>query len=219
MLARALLTAALALAFGCSEEPAATRAYGQAAAAAIGLPAPDFALPDTDGKVLKLSSLRGRIVILEWFNPDCPFVRHAHTKGPLKDLAKRVSNDKLIWLSINSNAPGKQGHGVERNRSAKQEYGMTNRLLLDESGKTGQAYGALKTPHLFVINASGLLVYRGGLDNAPIGVVDNDRPHAPGNPANALERYLENALADLAHNLPVQLADTPAYGCTVKYAD
>jgi peroxiredoxin len=218
MLARALLTAALALVFGCSDEPTA-RAQAQVEVAGLGRPAPDFALPNTEGKVVALNALRGRSVVLEWFNPDCPFVRHAHTHGPLKDLAQRVTNDKLTWLSINSNAPGKQGHGVERNRRAKQEFGMTNPLLLDESGKVGRAYGAAKTPHLFVINARGLLVYRGGLDNAPIGVVDIDRPHLPGNAANTLERYLENALADLAQNLPVRLADTPPYGCTVKYAD
>jgi peroxiredoxin len=219
MLARTLCVVVLLSACGCSEDLASPHAHAQPSVAALGQPAPDFALPDTEGNTLALGSLRGRTVVLEWFNPDCPFVKHAHTKGPLKDLAKRVSNDKLVWLSINSNAPGKAGHGVERNRSAKREYGMTNRLLLDETGKAGRAYGASKTPHMFVISLNGVLVYRGGLDNAPIGVVDNDRPHLPQTPSSALERYLENALADLAQNRPVRLADTPPYGCTVKYAE
>src|SRR5262245_42865819 len=81
--------------------------------ASLGKPAPDFTLTDTEGKTVKLSALRGKTVVLEWFNPDCPFVRHAHGKGPLKDLAKRYSNEKLVWLTINSNAPGKQGNGLE----------------------------------------------------------------------------------------------------------
>jgi peroxiredoxin len=186
-------------------------------AAALGKAAPDFTLPDTDGKSVKLSELRGKTVVLEWFNPDCPFIKHAHSAGPLKDFAKRVSNDKLVWLTINSNAKDKQGWGTERNRLAKQEYAIPNPILLDESGKVGRAYGAVKTPQLFVIDAKGVLVYRGGVDNAPIGKVDAERPHLPGNAKDALETYLEYALADVAAKKPLRLADTPPYGCTVKY--
>ena len=187
--------------------------------ASLGKPAPEFTLKDTEGKPLSLKSLRGKTVVLEWFNPDCPFVKYAHGKGPLKDFAKRVSNDKLVWLTINSNAPGKQGAGAERNVAAKQEYGINNRVLLDENGKVGHAYGAVKTPHVFVIDAKGTLVYRGGLDNAPIGVVDSERPRLPGNAPDILEPYLEHALQDLAQNKVLRLPDTPPYGCTVKYAD
>lgn len=189
------------------------------AQAALGKPAPDFTLTDTDGHSVSLSALRGKTVVLEWFNPDCPFIRYAHTKGPLKDLAQRVSSDKVVWLSVNSNAPGKQGNGLERNRQAQLEYGITNRILLDETGKVGHAYGAIKTPHLFVINDKGVLVYRGGVDNAPIGVVDDQRPHLPGRGKDALETYLEYALTDLAAHKPLRLPDTPPYGCTVKYGD
>ena len=187
--------------------------------ATLGKAAPDFSLTDTEGKPVKLSALRGKTVVLEWFNPDCPFIKHAHTKGPLKDFAKRVSNDKLVWLAINSNAKDKQGHGVERNRLAKTEYGLAHPILLDESGKVGRAYGAIKTPQVFVIDPKGLLVYRGGVDNAPIGSVDAERPHLPGNAKDALENYLEYALSDLAAKKPLRLADTPPYGCTVKYND
>lgn len=190
-----------------------------AAGAALGKPAPDFTLSDTDGQPVSLAQLRGKTVVLEWFNPDCPFIKHAHTKGPLRDLAKRVSSDKLVWLNINSSAPGKQGAGADRNKQAKGEYGIDNRILLDESGKVGRAYGAQKTPHLFVIDAKGTLVYRGGVDNAPIGVVDDQRPHLPGHAKDALEPYLENALGDLSARKAIRLADTPAYGCTVKYAE
>ena len=198
---------------------ACTHAAAESAPAALGKSAPDFTLHDTQGKPVKLSALRGKTVVLEWFNPDCPFVKHAHGKGPLKELAKRVSNDKLVWLTINSNAPNKQGAGLERNRAAIGEYGIQNRVLLDENGKVGHAYGAIKTPHIFVIDTKGVLVYRGGLDNAPIGVVDDERPRLPGTPAGSLEPYVENALQDVAQAKPIRLADTPPYGCTVKYAD
>jgi peroxiredoxin len=207
--------ASLWLATACSEEASAA----EATPAALGKPAPDFTLNDTEGAAVKLSSLRGKTVVLEWFNPDCPFVKHAHGKGPLKDFAKRVSSDKLVWLTINSAAPSKQGAGAERNRTAKAEYGFDNKILLDESGKVGHAYGALKTPHLFVIDPKGVLVYRGGLDNAPVGVVDDERPRLPATPKGALEPYLENALADLAKSAKLRLPDTPPYGCTVKYGD
>jgi peroxiredoxin len=188
-------------------------------AATLGKPAPDFSLTDTDGQTVSLGKLRGKTVVLEWFNPDCPFIKYAHTQGPLKDLAHRVSSDKVVWLTINSNAPGKQGTGIERNKGAKLEYAIGNRILLDETGKVGHAYGAIKTPQVFVINPKGVLVYRGGVDNAPIGKVDEERPHLPGHPATALETYLEYALTDLAAHKPLRLADTPPYGCTVKYGE
>jgi hypothetical protein len=124
-----------------------------------------------------------------------------------------------VWLSINSGGQGKQGAGLERNRAAKTEYGFVNRLLLDETGKVGHLYGAQKTPHLFVIDPKGVLVYRGGLDNAPVGVVDEDRPRLPETPKGALEPYLEHALSDLAKPAKLRMPDTPPYGCTVKYSD
>jgi peroxiredoxin len=195
-------------------QPSPTATPGKAA---LRRRAPEFTLPDLDGNQVSLRALRGKLVVLEWFNPDCPFVKHAHGKGPLQDLARRRQSAKLVWLSINSSAPGKQGHGLERNRAAKSEYGIENPILLDESGEVGRRYGAEKTPHLFVIDAKGLLVYRGGLDNAPMGAVDDARPRLPGSPAGALEPYLENALDDVLKGRAPRLADTPAYGCSVKY--
>ncbi len=195
-------------------EPALTTLQAQ-----LGKSAPDFTLTDTDGKQHTLSALRGKTVVLEWFNPDCPFVKHAHSKGPLVDLAKQRAKPSLVWLAINSSAPQKQGHGVERNQSARQGYAMSHPVLLDETGKVGRAYGAIKTPHMFVIDAEGVLVYQGGLDNAPMGVVDDTRPRPGLTQPGSLVPYVSNVLDDLAANRPVSLAQTPAYGCSVKYVD
>jgi hypothetical protein len=122
-----------------------------------------------------------------------------------------------VWLSINSSAPGKQGHGIERNKQARGEYAIQNAVLLDETGRVGHAYGAQKTPHLFVVDAKGVLVYRGGVDNAPMGEVDPARPRTEGAALGAKVNYVDAALDDLSHSRAVRLPETPAYGCTVKY--
>lgn len=189
--------------------PAASPASKEVAAPAeLGKPAPDFTLTDLAGKSVHLADLRGKRVVLEWFNPDCPFVRYAHTKGPLKDMAARYVKKGVVWLSINSSAPGKQGHGAARNQEATREYALANPVLLDESGKVGRLYGAKSTPHLYVIDEKGTLVYRGALDNAPLGEAG----------AGAAENYVDAAFADLGAGRPVKTADTKAYGCSVKYA-
>lgn len=185
--------------------------------AELGKPAPAFSLVSADGKPYALADFKGKTVVLEWFNPDCPFVRHAHTDGPLATMAKRVMGPDVAWLSINSGAPGKQGHGAERNVEAKSQYALENPVLLDETGAVGHAYGALKTPHLFVVNPEGVLVYRGGLDNAPIGKVDAARPILPTSKAGEVVSYVDAALEDLKGARALRLPDTPPYGCTVKY--
>jgi hypothetical protein len=187
--------------------------------AELGKPAPSFTLTDTEGKAHTLADYAGKTVVLEWFNPDCPFVKFAHTGGPLATQAKRTvaADASLVWLSINSGGPGKQGHGQDRNRAARGEYAMENPVLLDESGLVGKLYGAQKTPHLFVIDAQGTLIYRGAIDNAPIGKVDATRPKLPTSKEGELVNYVDAALEDHAAKTPLRLADTPAYGCSVKY--
>jgi peroxiredoxin len=186
--------------------------------AELGKPAPDFTLTDTDGATHHLADYRGKIVVLEWFNADCPFSKFAHTGGELKDTARQVMGADLVWFSINSSAPGKQGHGVDRNKRAKSEYAVPNAILLDESGATGHAYGAIKTPHLFIIDKAGTLVYRGGIDNAPMGEVDPERPRMPGGEGGKVVNYVKAALEDLQAGRPLRMPETPAYGCTVKYS-
>ena len=182
-----------------------------ALAADVGQAAPDFALPDLDGKIHRLSDLRGKVVVLEWFNPGCPYVVASHTKGSLVDAAARASRRGVVWLAVNSGAPGKQGHDVEENRAAAKAWSMPYPILRDETGAAGKAYGATNTPHLFVVDADGKLVYRGAVDNSP----DAERGAPQG---GVLVEYVFAALDDVAAGRPVRTPATKAYGCGVKYA-
>jgi peroxiredoxin len=192
----ALVVAALAVAAPASVE--------------VGQPAPGFSLPDLDGRTVTLSGHRGKVVVLEWFNPGCPYVKAAHSVGSLVDLAARKQAEGVVWLAVNSAAPGKQGHGVEVNRAAAAAWKMGHPVLLDEDGTVGKAYGATNTPHLFVIDAQGRLAYQGAIDNSP----DGERASPAG---GTLVEYVSAALADLAAGRPVQTPRTRAYGCSVKY--
>ncbi|HYP89609.1 MAG TPA: thioredoxin family protein [Polyangiaceae bacterium] len=178
--------------------------------ARIGALAPDFELPDLDGKSVKLSSFRGTTVVLEWFNPSCPFVKASHTKGSLVDTAARQVKKGVVWLAVNSGAPGKQGTGVAANRAGQAAFKLAHPILLDETGRVGHAYGAANTPHLFVIDARGVLVYRGAIDNSP----DAEGESPTG---GKLINYVDATLADLEAGRPVAVAETEAYGCSVKY--
>lgn len=184
----------------------------------LGKAAPDFTLTDTDGKEVKLSAFKGKTVVLEWFNPGCPFVKKAHGEGELKTMAKDLMGDDLVWLSINSGAPGKQGAGLDVNKKAKEEFKMDNAILLDESGKVGKMYGATNTPHMFVVNTEGNLIYRGAIDNAPMNEVDPERPKLKDSKEGELINYVKAAHEDLKGSRDVQLPETKAYGCSVKYA-
>jgi peroxiredoxin len=185
-------------------------AAGTLETARIGATAPDFELADLDGKRVKLSSFRGSPVVLEWFNPGCPFVKASHTKGSLVDTASRQSKNGVVWLAVNSGAPGKQGHGVEANRAGKATFKLEHPILLDESGRVGRAYGAAHTPHLFVIDPQGVLIYRGAIDNSPDA--EGESPSG-----GKLVNYVDAALGDLKAGRPVAVAETEAYGCSVKY--
>lgn len=180
--------------------------------ARVGEPAPPFTLHDLDGKAVSLSDYKGKTVVLEWFNPGCPFVKLSHTKGSLEGLAARYAEQGVVWLAINSAAEGRQGHGAETNRRAAQELGMSYPVLLDESGQVGRAYAATNTPHLYVIDPQGVLIYQGAIDNSPDG--------EGGSPSGGkLVNYVSEALDALAAGNPVSVASTKAYGCSVKYAD
>jgi peroxiredoxin len=198
-----------------SSDPAAAPAPAAEAAAAsgpaqLGAPAPDFTLQDLDGKSVSLSQFRGKVVVLEWFNPGCPFVRASHTVGSLKGLADKHAGEGVVWLAINSGGPGKQGAGVDANREGIAQFGMHHPVLVDETGKVGQLYGAERTPHMFVINPEGVLVYRGAIDNSPDG--EGQSPEG-----GKLVNYVDGAISAVRSGAKISPAETKAYGCSVKY--
>jgi peroxiredoxin len=194
-----------------SSSPATAAGPASDGRAEVGKTAPDFTLTDLDGKSYSLRDLRGKTVVLEWFNPGCPFVRMSHTKGSLVGTAKRRMQKGVVWLAVNSAAAGKQGAGREANADGKQRYGMEHPILLDESGATGHAYGATNTPHMFVIDKDGVLVYRGAIDNSPDG--EGESPTG-----GKLVNYVDAALDAIDAGRPVDVKETQAYGCSVKYA-
>lgn len=195
------MTLLAGLAAGC-----ATSAARPAGQAQLGAPAPSFELSDLDGAVHRLADHDGKIRVLEWFNPGCPYVKYAHGEGPLRDQAKRVTEDGVVWMAINSGAPGKQGHGIDVNKAAVEEWSMGHPVLVDEDGAVGRAYGAITTPHMYVIDAEGTLVYRGAIDNAPFG-----------RGTGTVKNFVDLALSAVKAGKPVETADTKPYGCSVKY--
>jgi peroxiredoxin len=174
----------------------------------IGKAAPAFELKDLDGKTVKLSDYKGKIVVLEWFNPECPVVTKQHTDGILKDMGSKATKDGVVWLAINSSAAGMEGSGAEKNKKMKADWKIDYPILLDEAGSVGHAYTAKCTPTMYVIDAKGILAYHGAIDNAPQGTPEG----------GTLVNYVENALAEVKAGKPVSKAETKAYGCGVKYA-
>jgi peroxiredoxin len=182
-----------------------------ATASLVGKPAPEFTLKDLEGKEVSLASFRGKTVVLEWFNPECPYVKKSHSKGSLVGTAKKHSDAGVVWLAINSGGAGNQGHDPAVNVAAAKEWSLPHPILRDESGATGKAYGATNTPHMFVIDKTGTVIYAGAIDNSPDG--------EGGSPAGGtLINYVDAALADHAAGKPVSSPETKAYGCGVKYS-
>ncbi|MBX3376832.1 MAG: redoxin domain-containing protein [Phycisphaeraceae bacterium] len=172
----------------------------------IGQTAPAFELKDTEGKTVKLSDFAGKVVVLEWFNPECPYVvkHHGEHKTMVNTYAK-YKDKGVVWLAINSGAPGKQGAGLELNAQHKKDWKMEYPILLDESGKVGKAYGSKNTPTMFIIDASGKLAY--------MGAIDNDNSAKKLGSINYVDQALGQILAKETVSSPV----TKAYGCSVKY--
>lgn len=174
--------------------------------AKIGEQAPAFTLTSTDGKEYKLSDLKGKIVVLEWFNPECPaIVQHHKAATTFNDLNKDFKDKDVVFMAINSGAKGKQGNGKELNTKLAKEYGIEYPILLDESGAIGKAYGAKTTPHCFIIDKDGNLVYNGAIDNGSFG-------------KNGDKNYVRDALNQVTKGETVTTAETKPYGCSVKYA-
>jgi peroxiredoxin len=151
----------------CLALPSLATAQEAPQRAELGKPAPDFTLTDLQGKTHRLSDYvkAKTVVVLEWFNPGCPSVKTVHDQGIVTALANKYKDQGVVWLAINSGAPGKQGHGIAANKAAAERWGIDYPILPDETGTVGRRFQAKVTPHLYVVDSSGKLVYNGALDN------------------------------------------------------
>jgi peroxiredoxin len=179
-------------------------------AATVGQPAPTFSITDTAGKTVNLSDFKGKTVVLEWVNPDCPFVVKHYSSANMQGTQKEASSKGVVWLAVNSTA---RDHQDFKTPTAMAQWMQTQKAsatatLMDPDGKVGKAYGARTTPHMYVVDPAGTLVYAGGIDSKPSA-----------NPADipSATNYVKAALADMAAGKPISNANTKPYGCSVKY--
>ncbi len=176
----------------------------------VGADAPAFTLKDTSGKSHNLADFKGKFVVLEWFNEGCPFVKKHYSSGNMQKLQKEYAGKEVVWLSINSSAPGKEGYvTAESAPKTIADWKMdSTKILLDNDGKVGKMYGAKTTPHMFVINKEGKLVYQGAIDS---------KASANAADIEGSENYVKVALDSSMAGKPVANASTKPYGCSVKY--
>jgi peroxiredoxin len=172
--------------------------------AELGKPAPAFELKNIEGKTVKLSDYKGKTVVLEWFNPTCPYCVYAYgAEGPLRTMPEDLKAKGVVWLSIVSENPKNPGGQADTIKKFMEEHKMKALMLVDPDGKVGRLYGAKSTPHMFVISEKGALVYRGALDNAPHGELAKEDTRV---------NYVQAAVADLSSGHAVTKAETKSYG-------
>ena len=176
----------------------------------IGQPAPDFTATDTKGVSHSLADFRGQTVVLEWTNHDCPYVKKHYDTGNMQALQKDATGDGVVWLSIISSAPGKQGYlsAEEADALTAERDAAPTAVLFDPEGTVGKAYGARTTPHMFVIDPEGTLVYMGGID---------DRPTSSKADVEGARNYVREALIAVGNGQEVPQSTSRPYGCSVKY--
>ena len=197
-----LLTALLTL--------AASTALFAADSPAVGTTAPDFSLTDSKGKTQSVSQYKGKYVVLEWFNPECPFVKKHYGSGNMQKLQEEFTAKGVVWLSIDSSAPGLEGNLTAEQAEKKIAEWKTKQtaFVLDPDGKAGRSYGAKNTPHMFVINPEGKIIYEGAIDSK-----------ATPNPADIASstNYVKVALDESLAGKTVTTPNSRPYGCSVKY--
>jgi peroxiredoxin len=181
-------------------------------AARVGEPAPDFTATDTNGKVHKLSEYQGKFVVLEWTNRGCPYTQKHYNSGNMQRRQREWTSRGVVWLTVISSAPGKQGYvtASEENAYLKQADAAPTAVLLDPAGTLGHLYDAKTTPHIFIINPKGALIYNGAID---------DRPTTDLSDVNGAKNYVSIALEEATSGKPVSNPTSRPYGCSVKYAD
>lgn len=178
----------------------------------LGAPAPDFTLSDTHGKELSLSDFKGKIVVLEWTNYNCPFVKKFYEPGEMQKLQKEITGEGVVWLSIASTNPDHKDYKTPDvlNAYGKDHHVAATAVLMDSDGKVGRLYGAKTTPHMYVIDAEGKLAYAGAIDSI--------KSPKSADIAKA-ENHVVKAVEEVRAGKPVSTPGTKAYGCSVKYAE
>ena len=180
-------------------------------AARVGEPAPTFSINATTGKSVSLVDYRGKVVVLEWTNHECPYVRKHYETGNMQALQKETTGQGVVWLTLISSAPGEQGSvsASQADQLTATRHAVPTAVLFDPTGVVGKMYGATNTPHMYVIDKAGTLVYAGAIDDKPT-TRKSDVPGA--------QNYVREALQAVAAGQPVKTPVTRAYGCTVKYS-
>ena len=202
MLRRTLLTTAAASALGL-----ATHAH---AAPAVGQKAPDFTLTDTSGKTVRLSDFKGKHVVLEWVNPGCPYVRKHYDSANMQGTQKEATAQGVVWLAINSTESASHDYlsAPKLARWMTDQKATPTVTLMDEDGKAGQSYGARTTPHMYIVNPQGTLIYAGGIDSIPSSRQED---------VKAAVNYVKQGVRQALAGQPLSNPTTRPYGCSVKY--
>ena len=185
-------------------------AAGSALALTAGTPAPDFSVTDSHGKAVRLADYKGKFVVLEWTNPECPFVRAQYGAATMQALQKEAAGRDVVWLAVNSNNQSSSEHktGAQMNAWMTEKNAAAKAVLIDASSATGRAYDAKTTPHMFVIDPRGTIVYAGAID---------DKRSARESDRKTAHNYVRAALDEALAGKPVSVASTQPYGCSVKY--
>jgi peroxiredoxin len=185
---------------------------GGALAATVGQAAPVFSITDTSGKTVNLADFKGKTVVLEWTNPDCPFVQKHYSSANMQGTQIDANGKGVVWLTVNSTAREHQDYKAPAAMAQwmQAQKAAASATLMDPDGKVGKAYGARTTPHLYVVDAAGTLVYAGGIDNKPSA-----------NPADVAgaTNHVKAALAEVTAGKAVTTASTKPYGCSIKYSN
>jgi len=210
-LASFVLAAALLVAFTPRDASTPNATSNAAVDATVGEPAPNFTLQGTDGEQYTLADLEGKMVVLEWLNFGCPYVQKHYGSGNMQALQEKYTGQDVVWLSVVSSAEGKQGYYPPGEMNAKnaEHGGEQTAILMDTSGEVGQMYGARTTPHMYIINPEGTLIYKGGID---------DKPTTDEADIETATNYVAMALDAALNGEEVPVQTSPPYGCSVKYA-
>ena len=182
-----------------------------AAQARVGAPAPGFSLTDSTGRSVSLADFKGKTVVLEWTNHDCPYVRKHYGGNAMQALQKKWTGQGVVWLTVISSMPGSQGYvtAEQANKLTADRNAAPSAVLFDSKGAVGRSYGAQVTPHMYVITGDGTLVYMGGIDDKATTRLED---------LKTAKNFVDQALGEVAQGKPVSVTTSRAYGCTIKYS-